>query len=148
VRDGRECEGTVTEFVGRGEETTKLAVQMTDLPREKLNEDVLSGTGSRWTVRSGIPAGTRGFTLLRNVQRCSGAQEVPGVLTRGYSGRGVIPTTGLHLVLWLRISGAITLLPPYIFLMAWKGTSSFLSFEHIAGAMSPNTGALLTCLYV
>jgi len=63
--------------------TTKLVVQVTDLPREKLDADVLSGTGSSRTVRSGIPAGTRGFPLLQNVQRGSGAQEIQGVLTRG-----------------------------------------------------------------
>jgi len=80
-------DGSVKELLGHlwggVRKTTKLAVQMNDLPREKLDENVLSGTGSSWTIRSGIVAGVRGFARLQNVQRASGAQETPGVLTRG-----------------------------------------------------------------
>jgi len=47
-------------------------------------------------------------------------QWVPGILSRGYSGRGVKLTTHLHLVLRLRMRGAIPPLPHMSqCLMAW-----------------------------
>ena len=44
---------------------TILAVQMTDLPSEKMDEDVLSCIRSSWIVRSGIVVGLRGFERYR-----------------------------------------------------------------------------------
>jgi hypothetical protein len=52
---------------------------------------------------------------------------------RGLEVRGVNLTTGLHLVLRLRMSGAMPLLPLYA-LMAWTGESFLGAFEKLRKA--------------
>jgi hypothetical protein len=84
------------------------------------------------------------FYLLQNVQTGSRAHRVSysmvsGVPFRWQSGRGFKSTTHLHLVLKVRMRGAIPLLHLYAF-MAWKGTTSpfyLLSTEvrHISSSM-------------
>jgi hypothetical protein len=54
-------------------------------------------------------------------------QCVPGSFTPGYRGRGPNLTTHLHIVLRLRMCGAVSPLPQYIF-MAWylvRGSENF-----------------------
>ena len=68
-----------------------------------------------------VPVGASDSSFLQNVQTASGAHPAlysmgSGVLSRGYSGRGVKLTTHLHLVPRLRMSGAIPLIPLYAFM--------------------------------
>jgi hypothetical protein len=64
------------------------------------------------------------FCLLRSVQTGCGPHTASsvgtGVLSRGYSGRGVKLTTHFYLIPRLRMSGAVPLLRLYTF-MAWTG---------------------------
>lgn len=80
---GRECEGTVRALVGRGEENHEISSPDDRSAEGKIGRGFFVHIGSSWTVRSGIVAGVRGFALLQNIQRGSGAQETPAVLTRG-----------------------------------------------------------------
>ena len=50
-----------------------------------------------------------------------------GGFSRSDAARGVKLTTHLHLVLWLRVSGAIRLLPLYAF-MTYNGKGQSLNF--------------------
>jgi hypothetical protein len=68
-----------------------------------------------------IPAGTTNFFLLRNVKTDSWAQTTSyslanGVASRSHSGRGVMLTTHIHLVLSLKMSGAQPLIPLHAFI--------------------------------
>jgi len=51
----------------------------------------------------------------------SPTQWVPGSFPQGWRGQVVTLTTHLHLILGLKMSGAILLLPHYAF-MVWKGS--------------------------
>jgi hypothetical protein len=78
-----------------------------------------------------IAVGARDFSLLQNVQTGSGAHPVSyslhtGVLSWGYSGWGMKFTTHQCLVLRLRMSGAVPLLP--YALMAWTMKPVFFFF--------------------
>ena len=72
-----------------------------------------------------IPAVAADFPRLQNVQtnyvRHPASYSMGnGVFSQGYSSRGMKLTTHLHLLLWLRMSGAIPLPLPYAS-TAWTG---------------------------
>jgi hypothetical protein len=74
-----------------------------------------------------ILAGARDFSLLQNVHTSSGVHPASSsvgsrVLSKGKNSQGMKLTTHLYLVLMLRISGAILLLPMLAF-MVWTGTT-------------------------
>jgi hypothetical protein len=80
-----------------------------------------------WVGQSGvwIPAVAADFSCLQNVQtsyvhRPASYSMGTGVLSEGYSSRGMKLTTHLHLLLWLRMGGAIPPTLPYASI-AWTG---------------------------
>ena len=83
-------------------------------------------TNKAW-YETGIPAGVRDLSLLHNVRAVSDTQPSSlsmgmGFVYRGGSGRGVMLTTHPFLVLRLRMSDCITVLPVRAF-KAWARMS-------------------------
>jgi hypothetical protein len=86
-----------------------------------------------WVGQSGvwIPAVAADFSHLQNVQTSyvrhpASYSMGTGVLSQRYSSWGMKLTIHLHLLLWLRMSGAISLPLPYASI-AWTGVTLPLS---------------------
>jgi hypothetical protein len=87
-----------------------------------------------FVVQSTNPGMDKTFSLVQNVHTIFG--DLPasysigtGVLSGGYSGWGMKSNTHLHLVLRVRMSGVIQLLPLYAFIM-FTGTA--LPFQYFS----------------
>ena len=87
-----------------------------------------------WRSRVQIPVWARDLLFLQNVQTGPGTHPAKyslgtGVISQGYSSLSVKLTIHLHLVLMLRMSGSIPLLPPYASLVwLWKNFTSLVKF--------------------
>ena len=77
----------------------------------------------------GIPTVARHFSPLQNIGTGSRAYPASysmgtGILSKEYGGWGVMLTSPFHLMLMLRMSGAI----PILHVVAWTGTTMPVSF--------------------
>ena len=114
-----------------GNQVTAISICIIDIHSFHIYMDIMTYKG--YTVCGRNPGRGKTFSLLHDMQTGSEAHPasysvgITRVLSQGLSRWGVKLTTHLHLVLRLRISGAIPLLPLHAF-SAWTGkTLLFIS---------------------